>query len=225
MRAAIGWPTAGCTVSYVNVGDTLRRVLAGQPHAQQELLTGFADLDHGGRSVLLDQLAAAAGAGNRHALVSLVEIVDRYRLDRVAVRRILANNDEVEEAHQDVLLAVVQSIGTFRGEAAFSTWLFAVARNVASSMLRRSQRSPEPRADVDGTLTMQRLSSMISSRADLQAAIEKLPAHYREAVYLRDVEQWPYEQISEHLDVPMNTVKSRINRGRALVASALTEVS
>ena len=58
-----------------------------------------------------------------------------------------------------------------------------------------------------------------------QAAIEQLPAHYREAVYLRDVEQWPYEQISEHLDVPMNTVKSRINRGRALVASALTEVS
>lgn len=208
----------------MNVGDTIRRVLAGQPHAQQELLTGFADLDHGGRSALLDQLAAAAGAGNRHALVSLVEIVDRYRLDRVAVRRILVNNDEVEEAHQDVLLAVVQSIGTFRGEAAFSTWLFAVARNVASSMLRRSQRSPAPTADVDGPLTMQRLSSMISSRADLQAAIEQLPAHYREAVYLRDVEQWPYEQISEHLDVPMNTVKSRINRGRALVASALTEV-
>ena len=92
-------------------------------------------------------------------------------------------------------------------------------------MLRRSQRSPEPRADVDGPLTMQRLSSMISSRADLQAAIEQLPAHYREAVYLRDVEQWPYEQISEHLDVPMNTVKSRINRGRALVVSALTEAS
>ena len=207
------------------MGETIGRVLTGQPHAQQELLTGFADLDHDGRSGLLDQLAAAAGAGNRHALVSLVEIVDRYRLDRVAIRRILANNDEVEEAHQDVLLAVVQSIGTFRGEAAFSTWLFAVARNVASSMLRRSQRSPVPTADVDGPLTMQRLSSMISSRADMQAAIEQLPAHYRDAVYLRDVEQWPYEQIAEHLDVPMNTVKSRINRGRALVASALTEAS
>ena len=207
----------------MNVGEVAKQVLAGQTHAQQEIVTGFEDLDQSERSALLNQLASGAADGNRHALTPLIEIIDRYRLDRVPIRRILVNNEEVEETHQDVLLAVAQSIGNFRGEAAFTTWLFAVARNTAAANLRRSQRTPEPTEDVDRPMTAQRLSSMISSRADLQVAVEQLPAHYREAVYLRDVEQWSYERISEHLDVPMNTVKSRISRGRALVATALTE--
>ncbi len=209
----------------MDVGEVAERVLAGQTHAQQEVVTGFEDLDQSERAALLEQLARGAAEGNRHALIPLIEIIDRYRLDRVPIRRILVNNEEVEEAHQDVLLAVAQSIGKFRGEAAFATWLFAVARNTAAANLRRAQRTPEPTADVDRPMTVQRLSSMISSRADLQLAVEQLPAHYREAVYLRDVEQWSYERISEHLDVPMNTVKSRISRGRALVAAAVTEVS
>ncbi len=215
---------AGCTFSQVNVGEVVKRVLAGQAHAQQEVLTGFEDLDQADKGLLLDQLANAASQGNRAALISLIEIIDRYRLDRVPVRRILVDNEEVEEAHQDVLLAVAHSIANFRGEAAFTTWLFAVARNTAASNLRRLQRTPDPTEDVDRPITGQRLSSMIASRADLQAAVEQLPAHYRETVYLRDVEHWSYERIAEHLDVPMNTVKSRISRGRALVAAAVTEV-
>lgn len=208
------------------MGEVTQRVLAGQTPAQQEALAGFEDLDQDDRGALLDQLASAAATaeGNRHALISLIEIIDRYRLDRVPIRRILVDNEEVEEAHQDVLLAVAQSISNFRGEAAFTTWLFAVARNTAAANLRRLQRTPPPTEDVDRPITGQRLSSMISSRADLQSAVEQLPPHYREAVYLRDVEQWSYDRIAEHLDVPINTVKSRISRGRALVAAALTEV-
>lgn len=206
------------------MGEVTKRVLAGQTHAQLEVLDGFEDLDQDDRGALLDQLARAASQGNRAALIPLIEIIDRYRLDRVPIRRILADNEEVEEAHQDVLLAVAQSIDNFRGDAAFTTWLFAVARNTAAANLRRLQRTPYPTENVDRPITGQRLSSMIASRADLQSAVEQLPAHYREAVYLRDVEQWSYERIAEHLDVPMNTVKSRISRGRALVAAALTEV-
>ncbi len=204
--------------------ELARRVLAGQTHAQQEVLAGFEDLGQDDRGALLDQLARAASQGNRSALIPLIEIIDRYRLDRGPIRRILVDNEEVDEAHQDVLLAVAQSIGNFRGDAAFTTWLFAVARNTAAANLRRSRRTPEPTEDVDRPVTGQRLSSMIASRADLQSAVEQLPAHYREAVYLRDVEQWSYGRIAEHLDVPMNTVKSRISRGRALVAAALSEV-
>lgn len=215
---------SGCIFSQVDVGEVTERVLVGQAQAQHEALVGFEDLDQGDRGALLDQLARGAAQGNRHALIPLIEIVDRYRLDRVPIRRILVDNEEVEEAHQDVLLAVAQSIGSFRGDAAFTTWLFAVARNTAAANLRRSRRTPEPMEDVDRPITGQRLSSMISSRADLQSAVEQLPAHYREAVYLRDIEQWPYERIAEHLAVPINTVKSRISRGRALVASALAEV-
>lgn len=207
----------------MDVEELAGRITAGDDAAQQAVVAQFDKLPEPERGQLLNQLAAAAATGNRHALQPLIELIDRYRLDRVPIRRILVNNDEADEAHQDVLVAVAHSIGGFRGDAAFTTWLFAVARNTAASNLRRSQRTPEPTDDVDMPMTGQRLSSMISSRRDLQAALDALPDHYREAVWLRDVEQWPYEQIAEHLGIPMNTVKSRISRGRALVAAAVTE--
>lgn len=200
-------------------------IAAGAEAARREALDGYQSLDGDARQQLLDDLAALAAEGNSEPLRVLIEIIDRYRLDRPAIRRVLVRDDEVEEAHQDVLVAVAQSISSFRGDASFSTWLFAVARNTAATNLRRSDRTPTPVESVDQPMTGQRLSSMISARTDLQAAVEALPDHYRDVVFLRDVEQWTYERISSELGIPMNTVKSRINRGRALVASSVSEAS
>ena len=202
-----------------------RLIAIGDDDARREALDGYHSVDDDARQRLLDGLAALAAEGNSEPLRVLIEIIDRYRLDRPAIRRVLVRDDEVEEAHQDVLVAVAQSIGGFRGEASFSTWLFSVARNTAASNLRRSERTPTPVESVDEPMTGQRLSSMISARTDLQAAVEALPDHYRDVVFLRDVEQWTYERISAQLGIPMNTVKSRINRGRALVATAVSEAS
>ena len=58
--------------------------------------------------------------------------------------------------------------------------------------------------------------------ADLQAALDRLPAAYREAVWLRDVEEFAYAEIAEMLGVPMGTVMSRISRGRRLLFDALS---
>ncbi len=200
-------------------------IVAGDDAARLEALEGYHSVEDEARQRLLDRLAADAAQGNSEPLRVLIEIIDRYRLDRPAIRRVLVRDDEVEEAHQDVLVAVAQSITSFRGEASFRTWLFSVARNTAASNLRRSERTPTPVESVDQPMTGQRLSSMIAARTDLQAAVDALPDHYRDVVVLRDVEQWTYERISSHLGIPMNTVKSRINRGRALVATAVAEAS
>ena len=58
---------------------------------------------------------------------------------------------------------------------------------------------------------------------DLQAAIDALPPQFREAVWLRDVEEFSYAEIGAMLDVPIGTVMSRIHRGRALIRAALQE--
>lgn len=200
-------------------------IVAGDDAARLEVLEGYHSVEDEARQRLLDRLAADAAQGNSEPLRVLIEIIDRYRLDRPAIRRVLVRDDEVEEAHQDVLVTVAQSITSFRGEASFRTWLFSVARNTAASNLRRSERTPTPVDSVDQPMTGQRLSSMIAARTDLQAAVDALPDHYRDVVVLRDVEQWTYERISSHLGIPMNTVKSRINRGRALVATAVAEAS
>ena len=213
----------GCRFVVVEVASLVERIGRGEPEASRDTVEVFEALDRGDRGDLLDGLAGAAAAGNRRPLATLIEIIDRYRLDRSAIRRILVNNDEVDEAHQDTLIAVAQSIGRFRGESAFTTWLHSVARNTAAAQLRRSQRAPSPTDEVDGPMTGQRLSSMISDRADLQNAVNSLPDHYREAVWLRDVHQLCYDEVAEQLGVGVNTVKSRISRGRALIAAALSE--
>ncbi|MGI9614608.1 MAG: RNA polymerase sigma factor, partial [Acidimicrobiales bacterium] len=68
-----------------------------------------------------------------------------------------------------------------------------------------------------------KLSSLIASRSDLAAAVNALPEIYRQPVILRDVEQHTYADIAAILEIELNTVKSRISRGRALVASMLSE--
>jgi RNA polymerase sigma-70 factor (ECF subfamily) len=199
------------------------RVVAGHRHGAREVVSSFDTLGSDDRRLLLDELAAAASAGNKSALRALIELIDHHQLAHAAIRRVVVSNDDIEEAHQDVLLAVAQSIDRFRGDAAFTTWLFAIGRNSAAALVRRAQRVPSPAEDVDQPITGQQLSSMIASRSDLRTAIEDLPDHYRHAVELRDVRQLPYDEIARQLDVPVNTVKSRLNRGRALVAAAVAE--
>ena len=131
----------------------------------------------------------------------------------------LINDADVDDAHQETLIAVARSIELFRGESAFQTWLFSIARNRAVDLLRRkrdAQALPGEAATVG-----QRLSSMVATRADLRAAIDRLDEPYRSALVLRDVEHTSYADIAHQLDIGINTVKSRIHRARALLAGAL----
>lgn len=67
----------------------------------------------------------------------------------------------------------------------------------------------------------QRISSLIATRTSIGDILRSLPAEYREPVVLRDVEHLPYDQIAQRLDLNLNTAKSRVARGRALVAGRL----
>ncbi len=195
---------------------------SGDRIAGDELARSFQDADATVRGGVLDALAAHAASGSSSAMELLLRLIDQHRLDRVAIRRILIDDDQADDAHQDVLIAVARSVHRFRGGSAFTTWLYSLARNTAIDQLRRRREN----VSLDGDLHLteaRRISSMIATRMDLRAAVATLPEHYRSVLVLRDVEQRTYEEIAEHLDLKVNTVKSRLNRARALLAATVAE--
>lgn len=187
----------------------------------ERVLREFSVADSGRRREILDEIAMAAAGGSVKSLELLLRLIDDHRLDRSAIGRILINEEDVEDAHQEVLIAVARSIERYRGDARFTTWLHSVARNCAVDVLRRHKATDRLATDGGSLSIGQRLSSMAASRADLQAAIEQLAEPYRTALVLRDVEQLTYAEVAAALDVELNTVKSRIHRARAMLVRQL----
>lgn len=118
----------------------------------------------------------------------------------------------------------MRGLPRFDGRSAFGTWAYRVATNACLDEMRRRKRRPEP---VDDEMLSARPSSYDGegdasvARLDVDAALRKLPVDFRAAVVLRDLCALDYAEIAEVLDVPAGTVKSRIARGRALLADLL----
>ena len=117
---------------------------------------------------------------------------------------------------------VAEGIGGFRSTARFTTWLHQVSRHKAIDHLRRRRHVPASDHDLEAMGDAQRISSLIASRSTLADVIRTLPPAYRDAVVLRDVEHHSYEEVAERLGLNLNTARTHIARGRALVAARLT---
>jgi RNA polymerase sigma-70 factor (ECF subfamily) len=169
-----------------------------------------------GREAALDVLAAHAAGGSRLAVELLVEAIDRFGSARRAARLVLLDEAAVADVVQDTLITVVQAIGSFRGEAKFTTWLHQVTRNRAVDHLRRARSAGAREPTEPGPAA--RMSSLVASRQAVRDLLDRLPPLYRDAVVLRDVEQLPYAEVASRLGRNLNTVKSHVARGRALLA-------
>lgn len=174
--------------------------------------------DGASRAELLDPTARRAAGGDLAALEDLLWAIDELKLARRAIRRLVVAEADAEEVEQDVLIAVAETISSFRGEARFTTWLHQVARHKSIALLRRRRPAAELPEEVGDAA---RISSVIATRFALDEAIGGLPEHYRRAVVLRDVERRPYAEVAQRLGLNLNTAKTRVARGRALAAAAL----
>ncbi|RIJ76137.1 sigma-70 family RNA polymerase sigma factor [Nakamurella silvestris] len=167
-------------------------------------------------------LLERARSGDDRAFEELVGLHKRH-IWAVCVR-ITRNSSDAEDALQDALTAAWQHIGKFRGEAKFSTWLHRIAANAALAVVRR--RKDVALADVqpegvevadDGPDPYERIA-----QADrVQAALAELPENFRVAIVLREYGDMTYDEIAVHQGVPVQTVKSRINRARTALATIL----
>lgn len=175
-------------------------------------------------------LLAAARDGDRSALDALL----RAHYDRVfgVCRHILGNHADAADAAQNALIAAVRGLDRFDGKSTFGTWIYRIATNAALDELRRRARRPvliDDRGAPDDAAPSDRLVDPGSGetydatldRMVLQPALAALSDDYRIAVVLRDVADLDYAEIAAVLDIPPGTVRSRIARGRAALASSL----
>lgn len=158
--------------------------------------------------------------------------VDFERLYRLHVRRIYRlcwhmvwDKSDADDLTQEVFVQVLRKINTFRGEAAFSTWLHRLAVNVVLMRVRRRSRS-EPELG-EGTVAGDRpvhahkevsapdvaMAGMLD-RLDLEQAMAQLPAGYRLIFVLHDVEGYGHGEIAELLGVQSGTSKSQLHKAR-----------
>ncbi|MEN3338701.1 MAG: polymerase sigma-70 factor, subfamily [Acidobacteriota bacterium] len=130
---------------------------------------------------------------------------------------------DAEDLVQDTYLKAFRSAAQFERGTNLKAWLFTILHNTFRNMRRHDGRNP---IDVDSEVVEQaagdparafspeQLLTRASIDADLQAALDALPETFRQAVWLRDVEELTYAEIAGVLDVPIGTVMSRISRGR-----------
>lgn len=194
----------------------------GSSKAESRLVTLYANGDDQAADQILNLLARSAADDSPYALELLLGLVTDYHLAAPAIARHVRDSVLAEEVEQEVLIAIARSIHRFRGDAKFKTWLWSLARNTAVSELRR-QRSASS-YDEEAGWNQRRLSSLVAERDMVREAVYSLPPVFRETVLLRDVERLSYSEIAERQGLPINTVRSRLNRGRALLAARLPDL-
>ncbi len=144
--------------------------------------------------------------------------------------RLTRRPQDAEDLVQDTYLKAFRSAHQFERGTNLKAWLFTILHNTYRNMRRHDVRNP---VDVDSDAvdraadgaaegqTPEQLLSRATLDADLQAALDALPESFRQAVWLRDVEELSYAEIARVLDVPIGTVMSRISRGRRALFEGL----
>ncbi len=161
-------------------------------------------------------------AGDHSAFAILVERHEK-RVYNIAYR-LTGRVEDAKDATQDAFLSALRKLPSFRGDAAFGTWIHRIAVNASYDILRSRKRSPladAPDYVEPGPPTPDHSESVARS-VDAQRALTLVPYEFRTVLVLHDVQDLPYEEIAEILDVPLGTVKSRLHRGRMALAALIT---
>ena len=131
-----------------------------------------------------------------------------------------------EDVAQDSILKAWNALPTFRGDSSLRSWLLRITHNTAISTLRRRReevRDPDQLPErVSRSSTEKQVLDRIT-RNDFEAALDQLDELSRSIVVLREVEGLSYDEISEMLEVPLPTVKTRLLRARRVLAAALAD--
>ena len=163
------------------------------------------------------------------------EIVELYK-DKVfqICFRMLGNRHEAEDLAQEAFVRAFINIHSFNIQMKFSTWLYRIATNLCIDRLRKKKPDYHLDAEVAGTDGLNMYSQIAADimmpeevleslelQESIQGAISKLPEKYRSVIVLKYIEELSLKEVSEILDIPVGTVKTRIHRGREALRKQL----
>jgi RNA polymerase sigma-70 factor, ECF subfamily len=164
-------------------------------------------------------------------------LLERYQ-DRILnfVYRMVSDRYLAEDLTQEVFVRIYVNAGRYHPGSRFAPWLYRIASNMAINELRRRKRwrfvaiNNNP-SDTDrnvitdimdeNTANPEQAFRQREASEEVSEALSKIPDKYRVPLILRELEGYDYEEISQILDIPRGTVKSRLNRGRALLETVL----
>ncbi len=171
----------------------------------------------------MDDVRAAA-AGDRRAFHRLYQL----HVDRIygAIYRLAGyDHARAEDLTQDAFVRAWQKLAGFRGESAFSTWLYRLAVNVALMDLRSRNADPVSMMDEDDIPDRGETPFCAAEREELERAIAKLPPRARAVLVLHDIEGWRHEEIGTELGMAVGSSKAQLHRARGLLRKVLGEQS
>lgn len=175
------------------------------------------------------ELVAAAQAGDRSAFDLLVRAT--YAEAYTLAYRLTGNEEDARDVVQDAYLRAYRGIRRFRGDAAFSTWLYRITANCAATYLAKRTKArheeldeetalPDERPEVDPVLR----ADQEEDRRRLAEALGHLPHDMRVVVVLRDVYDLPHEAIAAELGITEGAAKVRLHRARRKLRERLFPV-
>ena len=184
-------------------------------------------------------LVRRAQAGDREALAALVQSQQTY-VYSIAMS-LMHNPADAADMTQEAFIRLLRSLGTYRAETKFTTWLYRLVTNICLDGLRRrgrpvesldesattqsgedAQSSGERLADSDRWTQPEEEVTLRESADEVRDALNRLPTAQRLALTLHYFEDMRYEDIAEAMGLPLNTVKSHIRRGKERLAVALS---
>ncbi|MFZ5948826.1 MAG: RNA polymerase sigma factor [Stygiobacter sp.] len=151
------------------------------------------------------------------------------------VYRYLGDKDSCTDVVQETMIKFYLNKDSYRSFAKFSTWIYTIAANLAKNELKRRKRrtifsidnnDDEKSLQIEDKMFLQpdRATDSEIKNEIIQEALLKVKPVYREVVILRDIQDLSYEEISEITGLPIGTVKSKINRGRAQLQKLLKNI-
>ena len=185
-------------------------------------------------------LVQRAQAGDPAALSALVQSQQTY-VYSIAMS-LMHNPADAADMTQEAFVRLLRSLGTYRGETKFTTWLYRLVTNICLDGLRRRGRpveslddtgpggddaptAGERLADTDRWTQPEQELSLRESATEVRRALAELPPAQRLALTLHYFEDMRYEDIAETMHLPLNTVKSHIRRGKERLALALSDAA
>jgi RNA polymerase sigma-70 factor (ECF subfamily) len=181
------------------------------------------------------RLINQALAGDRQAFS---EIVERYKhkIYQLAYR-MLGNRLEAEDVGQETFLRVFANLSRYDQSHKFSTWIYRIATNLCIDRLRKRKLTYSLDQEVAGTEGLDLYSQIpdeqktpeaevitIELQQEVQQAMDQLPIQYKSIMNLRYIEDLSLQEISELVDLPVSTIKTRIHRGREALRKLLRHV-